>query len=221
MNICNIQVDDVFIGNGVSEMIMMLMQVLFNVGDEVLLFSLDYFLWIVVVSLLFGILVYYCCDEKVGWFLDIEDIKSKINKCIKVIVIINFNNLMGVVYSKELLLEIVELVCEYDLVVFLDEIYDKILYDDVKYMCIVLFVDDVFFVIFSGLFKNYCVVGFCVGWLIVLGNKCIVRSYIEGLNMFLFMCMCVNVFCQSVIQMVFGGYQSINDLIKDGGCFKL
>lgn len=153
------------------------------------------------------------CDEELGWFFDLDDICSKIILCICGIVIINLNNLIGVVYSKELLLEIVEIVCQNDLIIFVDEIYDKILYDEFQYYLIVVLVFDLLMVIFNGLFKIYCVVGFCQGWMVLNGLKKYVKGYIEGLEMLVFMCLCVNVLMQYVIQIVLGGYQSISEFI--------
>lgn len=221
MNIRNIQVDDVFIGNGVSEMIMIAMQALLNMGDEVLLPSPDYPLWTAAVSLSSGTPVHYRCDEQAGWFPDIDDIKSKITKKTKAIVLINPNNPTGAVYSKELLQQIVDLAREHELVVYSDEIYDKILYNDAEHTCIASLADDVFFVTFSGLSKNYRVAGFRAGWLVVSGNKRLAKHYIEGLNILSSMRMCANVPCQSAIQTALGGYQSINDLVKPGGRLQL
>lgn len=220
-NIRNIGVDDVFIGNGVSEMIMIAMQALLNTGDEVLLPSPDYPLWTAAVSLSSGTPVHYRCDEQNGWFPDIDDIKSKITKKTKAIVLINPNNPTGAVYSKEVLQQIVDIAREHDLVVYSDEIYDKILYDGAEHTCIASLADDVFFVTFSGLSKNYRVAGFRAGWLVISGNKRVAKHYIEGLNILCSMRMCANVPCQSAIQTALGGYQSINDLVKPGGRLKL
>jgi alanine-synthesizing transaminase len=216
-NILNVGVNDIYIGNGVSEMIMIAMQALLNTGDEVLLPSPDYPLWTAAVSLASGTPVHYRCDEEAGWFPDIADIKSKINSKTKAIVLINPNNPTGAVYSKELLQEIVDVAREYKLVVYSDEIYDKILYDEKEHTCIASLADDVFFVTLSGLSKNYRVAGFRAGWLVISGNKRIASNYIEGLNILSSMRMCANVPCQSAIQTALGGYQSINDLVAEGG----
>lgn len=221
MNIKHIRIDDVYIGNGVSELIMMAMQALLNSGDEVLLPSPDYPLWTAAVSLSSGSPVHYRCDEQAGWFPDIADIKSKITSKTRAIVIINPNNPTGAVYDKALLQDIIDLAREHELVVFSDEIYDKILYDGTKHTCIASLADDVFCVTMSGLSKNYRVAGFRAGWLVVSGNKRIARGYIEGLNMLASMRMCANVPCQTAIQTALGGYQSINDLVKDGGRLKI
>ena len=220
-NIQHIRVDDVYIGNGVSELIMMAMQALLNHGDEVLIPSPDYPLWTAAVSLSSGSPVHYRCDEQAGWFPDLDDIKSKITSKTRAIVLINPNNPTGVVYDKALLQDVVDLAREHGLVVFSDEIYDKILYDDAEHTCIASLADDVFFVTFGGLSKNYRVAGFRSGWLVVSGNKRLARDYIEGLNILSSMRMCANVPCQSAIQTALGGYQSINDLVKDTGRLRI
>ena len=220
-NVRNIAIDDVYIGNGVSEMIMMAMQALLNTGDEVLLPSPDYPLWTAAVSLSSGNPVHYRCDEQAGWFPDIDDIKSKITSNTKAIVLINPNNPTGAVYSEALLQEVVNVAREHQLVVFSDEIYDKILYDEAKHTCIASLADDLLFVTLSGLSKNYRVAGFRAGWMLVSGNKRVATDYMDGLNILSSMRMCANVPCQSAIQTALGGYQSINDLIVDGGRLKL
>ena len=219
-NIRNISVEDVFIGNGVSEMIVMAMQALLNNGDEVLLPSPDYPLWTAAVSLSSGTPVHYRCDEQANWFPDIDDIRNKITPNTKAIVLINPNNPTGAVYSKALLQQIIEVAREHGLVIFSDEIYDKILYDDAQHHCIASMADDLFMITLSGLSKNYRVAGFRAGWLVVSGNKRIASKYIEGLNILSSMRMCANVPCQHAIQTALGGYQSINDLIIDGGRLK-
>lgn len=220
-NIRNISTQDIFIGNGVSEMIMMAMQALLNHGDEVLLPAPDYPLWTAAVSLSSGTPVHYVCDEQAGWFPDIDDIKQKITSKTKAIVLINPNNPTGAVYSKELLLDIVAIAREHNLVIYSDEIYDKILYDEAQHTCIASLADDVFMVTMSGLSKNYRVAGFRAGWLLVSGNKRVAQDYIDALNMLSSMRMCANVPCQHAIQTALGGYQSINDLIHDRGRLKL
>lgn len=215
--VTGISAQDVFIGNGVSEMIMMSMQALLDTGDEVLLPAPDYPLWTAAVSLSSGTPVHYRCDEQASWFPDLEDIREKITANTKAIVLINPNNPTGAVYSKELLLSIIDIAREHNLVIFSDEIYDKILYDEAQHTCIASLADDLFMVTFSGLSKNYRVAGFRAGWLVVSGNKRIAREYINGLNMLSSMRMCANVPCQHAIQTALGGYQSINDLVHDGG----
>lgn len=215
--VMGISAQDVFIGNGVSEMIMMSMQALLDTGDEVLLPAPDYPLWTAAVSLSSGTPVHYLCDEQASWFPDLDDIRAKITPNTKAIVLINPNNPTGAVYSKELLLSIIDIAREHNLVIFSDEIYDKILYDEAQHTCIASLADDLFMVTFSGLSKNYRVAGFRAGWLIVSGNKRMAREYINGLNMLSSMRMCANVPCQHAIQTALGGYQSINDLVHDGG----
>lgn len=217
----NTAIEDVFIGNGVSEMIMMSMQALLNNDDEVLLPSPDYPLWTAAVSLSSGTPVHYQCDEKNNWFPNIDDIRSKITEKTKAIVIINPNNPTGAVYSKALLLQIIELAREHKLVIYSDEIYDKIIYDDAQHHCIAALADDLVFVTFSGLSKNYRVAGFRAGWLIVSGNKLGATEYIEALTILSSMRMCANVPCQHAIQTALGGYQSINELIHDTGRLKV
>lgn len=216
----NVAVDDVFIGNGVSELIVMAMQALLNNGDEVLLPAPDYPLWTAAVSLSSGTPVHYRCDEKADWFPDIDDIRAKITENTKAIVLINPNNPTGAVYSKALLQSVIELAREHGLVILSDEIYDKILYDDAKHHCIAALAEDLFFITFSGLSKNYRIAGFRAGWLVVSGNKLLAENYIEGLNILSSMRMCANVPSQHAIQTALGGYQSINDLIVDGGRLK-
>ena len=220
-NIKDIRVDDVYIGNGVSELIMMAMQALLNHGDEVLIPSPDYPLWTAAVSLSSGSPVHYRCDEQAGWFPDIDDIKSKITSKTRAIVLINPNNPTGAVYDKALLQEVVEVAREHGLVVFSDEIYDKILYDEAQHTSIASLADDVFFVTFGGLSKNYRVAGFRSGWLVVSGNKRLATDYIDGLNILSSMRMCANVPCQSAIQTALGGYQSINDLVNENGRLRI
>ena len=220
-HIRNMTTQDIFIGNGVSEMIMMAMQALLNQGDEVLLPAPDYPLWTAAVSLSSGTPVHYVCDEQAGWFPDIDDIKQKITSKTKAIVLINPNNPTGAVYSKELLLDIVAIAREHNLVIYSDEIYDKILYDEAQHTCIASLADDVFMVTMSGLSKNYRVAGFRAGWLLVSGNKRVAQDYIDALNMLSSMRMCANVPSQHAIQTALGGYQSINELIADDGRLKI
>ncbi|GAB3016221.1 pyridoxal phosphate-dependent aminotransferase [Bowmanella dokdonensis] len=220
-NIKNIDIEDVYIGNGVSELIVMAMQALLNTGDEVLIPSPDYPLWTAAVSLSSGTPVHYRCDEQAGWFPDIDDIKKKITASTRAIVLINPNNPTGAVYSKELLLEVVELARTHGLVIFSDEIYDKILYDEAKHTCIASLADDIFIVTLSGLSKNYRVAGFRSGWMLISGNKGLGRSYMEGLNLLSSMRMCANVPCQHAVQTALGGYQSIHDLTRADGRLRL
>ena len=216
-----INVDDVYIGNGVSELIVMAMQALLNNGDQVLLPAPDYPLWTAAVTLAGGTPVHYMCDEQAGWFPDIDDIRSKITPDTKAIVLINPNNPTGAVYSKELLQDVIEVAREHNLIIYSDEIYDKILYEETAHHCIATMAEDLFIVTFSGLSKNYRVAGFRSGWMVISGNKLAGQSYIEGLNMLSAMRLCSNVPSQHAIQIALGGYQSINELIVDGGRLKM
>lgn len=213
----NISINDVYLGNGVSEMITMSMQALLDNGDEVLIPSPDYPLWTASVNLASGNAVHYRCDEQADWFPDIGDIKSKITSRTRAIVLINPNNPTGAVYSRDLLQQIVTLAREYKLIIFSDEIYDKVLYDQSQHHCIAALAPDIFCVTFSGLSKNYRVAGFRAGWLLVSGNKAIAASYIEGLTILSSMRMCSNVPSQNAIQTALGGYQSIDDLVNGSG----
>jgi alanine-synthesizing transaminase len=215
--IANIDIKDVYLGNGVSEMITMSMQALLDSGDEVLIPSPDYPLWTAAVNLSSGNAVHYRCDESANWFPDLNDIESKITAQTKAIVLINPNNPTGAVYSKALLQDVVKLARKHNLIIFSDEIYDKVLYDDAQHTCIASLAPDLFCVTFSGLSKNYRVAGFRAGWLLVSGNKKAAASYIEGLTVLSSMRMCSNVPCQHAIQTALGGYQSINDLVNGDG----
>ena len=220
-NIKNVKVEDVFIGNGVSELIVMAMQALVNNDDEVLIPAPDYPLWTAAVSLASGVPIHYRCDESNGWQPDIDDIRSKITEKTKAVVLINPNNPTGAVYSTELLQQVIKLAREFSLVVISDEIYDKILYDDAQHHCIASMATDIFCITMGGLSKNYRIAGFRAGWLVVSGNKLIAQSYIEGLNILSSMRMCANVPSQHAIQTALGGYQSINELIGDDGRLKI
>ncbi|MFT7089761.1 MAG: alanine-synthesizing transaminase, partial [Glaciecola sp.] len=213
----NIQIDDVYLGNGVSELITLSMQALLDTGDEVLIPAPDYPLWTAAVNLSSGNAVHYRCDEQADWFPDINDITAKISPRTKAIVLINPNNPTGAVYSVALLQQIVEIARQHELIIFSDEIYDKVLYDQNQHNCIAALAPDLFCVTFSGLSKNYRVAGFRAGWLLVSGNKAIASSYIEGLTILASMRMCSNVPSQNAIQTALGGYQSINDLVNGSG----
>ena len=215
--ISNIAINDVFLGNGVSEMITMSMQALLDSGDEVLIPSPDYPLWTAAVNLSSGNAVHYRCDEQAGWFPDIDDITKKISPRTRAIVLINPNNPTGAVYSTELLQQVVDVARKHNLIIFSDEIYDKVLYDSAQHNCIAALAPDLFCVTFSGLSKNYRVAGFRAGWLLVSGNKKAASSYIEGLTILSSMRMCANVPSQHAIQTALGGYQSINDLVNGDG----
>ncbi|MEQ5141168.1 pyridoxal phosphate-dependent aminotransferase [Proteus vulgaris] len=213
----DVTVEDIYIGNGVSELIVQAMQALLNNGDEMLVPAPDYPLWTAAVSLSGGNAVHYMCDEQQGWFPDLDDIRSKITKNTRGIVIINPNNPTGAVYSKDILLEIVEIARQHNLIIFADEIYDKILYDDAEHHSIAAMAPDLLTVTFNGLSKTYRVAGFRQGWMVLNGPKKHVKSYIEGLNMLASMRLCANVPMQHAIQTALGGYQSISEFILPGG----
>lgn len=213
----NVGIDDIYTGNGVSELIVMAMQGLLDTGDEVLIPMPDYPLWTASVSLAGGTAVHYVCDEQAGWFPDIDDIKSKITSNTKAIVLINPNNPTGVLYSKELLLEIVQVAREHDLIIFSDEIYDRLVMDGAIHTPIASLAPDLFVVTMNGLSKSHRIAGFRVGWMILSGNKSHVKGYIEGLNMLASMRLCSNVLAQSVVQTSLGGIQSVDKLLLPGG----
>lgn len=212
-----VTIDDIFVGNGVSELIVMSMQALLNNGDEVLVPAPDYPLWTAAVSLGGGKPRHYLCDEGAGWLPDLADIRSKITPNTRAIVIINPNNPTGALYPVELLREIIEIARQHQLIIYADEIYDKVLYDGTTHTALASLADDVFIVTFNGLSKNYRACGYRAGWLIVSGDKRHARDYLEGLNMLASMRLCSNVPGQFAIQTALGGYQSINDLVASGG----
>ena len=216
-DIRSVTVNDVYIGNGVSELITMAMQALLNDGDEVLIPMPDYPLWTAAATLAGGKAVHYLCDEQADWFPDVEDIKSKVTSRTKAIVIINPNNPTGAVYSRELLLDIVDVARQNNLIIFADEIYDKILYDGAVHHHIAALAPDLLTVTFNGLSKAYRVAGFRQGWMILNGPKKHAKGYIEGLDMLASMRLCANVPMQHAIQTALGGYQSINEFILPGG----
>ncbi|HQT00679.1 MAG: aminotransferase [Hydrogenophilales bacterium 16-64-46] len=215
--ISGVQIDDIFIGNGVSELIVMSMQALLNNGDEVLVPAPDYPLWTAAVSLGGGKPRHYLCDEGAGWLPDLADIRAKITPNTRAIVVINPNNPTGALYPVELLREIVEIARQHQLIVYADEIYDKVLYDGATHTSLASLADDVLVVTFNGLSKNYRACGYRAGWLIVSGDKRHARDYLEGLSMLASMRLCSNVPGQYAIQTALGGYQSINDLVAPGG----
>ncbi|HEJ9535147.1 TPA: pyridoxal phosphate-dependent aminotransferase [Proteus mirabilis] len=213
----DVTVEDIYIGNGVSELIVQAMQALLNDGDEMLVPAPDYPLWTAAVSLSGGNAVHYMCDEQQGWFPDLDDIRRKISPRTRGIVIINPNNPTGAVYSKEILLEIIEIARQHNLIIFADEIYDKILYDDAQHHSIAAMAPDLLTVTFNGLSKTYRVAGFRQGWMVLNGPKKQAKGYIEGLNMLASMRLCANVPMQHAIQTALGGYQSISEFILPGG----
>lgn len=215
--IANVEIDDVYLGNGASELIVMSMQALINNADEVLIPAPDYPLWTAAVSLSGGSPIHYLCDESSDWYPDIDDIKAKITDKTRGIVIINPNNPTGAVYPKEILLSIIELAREHELIIFSDEIYDKILYDDAKHISTASLTEDVFCITYNGLSKAYRVAGFRAGWMVISGDKTTASDYIEGIELLASMRLCSNVPGQHAIQTALGGYQSINELIAPTG----
>jgi alanine-synthesizing transaminase len=210
-------VDDVWLGNGVSELIQVALNALLDEGDEVLIPAPDYPLWTAATSLSGGKPVHYLCDESSGWMPDIEDMRSKITKRTKAIVIINPNNPTGAVYSPEVLRKIADLAVEHGLIVMADEIYDKILYDDAVHTTFATIAPDVFTITFNGLSKAYRLAGFRSGWMVMTGPRRHAASYIEGVSMLTNMRLCANVPAQHAIQTALGGRQSIRDLVLPGG----
>ena len=212
-----VQVDDIYMGNGASELIVMAMQGLLDTGDEVLIPAPDYPLWTAAVNLSSGKSVHYRCDEQAGWMPDLADLRAKVSPRTKAIVIINPNNPTGAVYSRALLNEVVEIARQHDLVICADEIYDKILYDDAVHVPMASLADDLLFLSFNGLSKAYRAPGFRTGWMIVSGAKYRAKDYIDGLDILASMRLCANVPSQHAVQTALGGYQSINDLVAPGG----
>jgi alanine-synthesizing transaminase len=216
-NIRGVTVDDVYLGNGASELIVMALNALLDNGDEVLLPAPDYPLYTAAVALSGGNPVHYICDESSDWFPDIADIRAKITPNTKAIVVINPNNPTGALYPESLLREIVELARQHQLIIMADEIYDKTLYDGHVHTSIASLADDVLCLTFNGLSKNYRSCGYRAGWMIVSGEKRHARDYITGLNMLASMRLCANTPGQLAIQTALGGYQSIKDLVAPGG----
>ena len=217
MGIADVEIDDIYIGNGVSELIGIALQGLLNNGDEVLIPSPDYPLWTATTTLAGGTPVHYRCDEASGWAPDIDDIRAKVTESTKAIVVINPNNPTGAVYSPEVLGQIVDVARDHGLVVMADEIYDKILYDDAVHTSIASLADDVVFLTLNGLSKTYRVAGFRSGWMTISGDKERADSYIEALRMLSSMRLCANVPAQHAIQSSLGGYQSISEFVSPGG----
>lgn len=215
--ISNVEIEDIILGNGVSELITLSMQALLEKEEEILIPAPDYPLWTASVALSGGEPVHYLCDEDNGWQPDIDDIKSKITSRTRGIVIINPNNPTGAVYSREVLQQLVDLAREHDLILFADEIYDRIVYEDAEHIPVASLANDVLCVTFNGLSKAYRLAGFRSGWLVVSGAKHLARSYIQGMEMLASMRLCANVPSMYAIQTALGGYQSINDLVCEGG----
>ena len=212
-----VQVEDIYIGNGVSELIVMALQALLNNGDEVLIPAPDYPLWTAAVSLSGGTPRHYLCDEQAGWLPDLNDIRAKIAPTTRAIVIINPNNPTGALYPVELLQDILEIARQHQLIVYADEIYDKVLYDGAQHTSIASLAEDVLCLTFNGLSKNYRACGYRAGWMVVSGEKNHAQDYIEGLTILASMRLCANVPAQHAIQTALGGYQSIEDLILPTG----
>jgi alanine-synthesizing transaminase len=215
--ISGVTLDDIYLGNGASELITMATNALLDNGDELLLPMPDYPLWTAATSLSGGKPVHYLCDEANGWMPNLDDIRAKITPRTKAIVVINPNNPTGVLYSEELLKQIVAIAREHGLVIMADEVYDKVLYDGVKHTALASLSTDVLTLTFNSLSKSYRSCGYRAGWLIVSGDKKPAKDYIEGLNMLSNMKLCSNVPGQWAIQTALGGYQSINDLVGEGG----
>ncbi|MDD5248384.1 MAG: pyridoxal phosphate-dependent aminotransferase [Rhodocyclaceae bacterium] len=216
-HIKGVAIDDIYLGNGVSELIVMAMNALLNSGDEVLVPAPDYPLWTAAISLSGGTPRHYLCDESNGWLPDPDDIRAKITPNTRALVVINPNNPTGAVYPDDLLKELVEIARTHDLILYADEVYDKVLYEDVTHTSLASLSEDVLTITFNGLSKNYRSCGYRSGWMVVSGEKRPALDYIEGLDMLASMRLCANVPGQYAIQTALGGYQSINDLVGSGG----
>lgn len=215
--IANVSTDDIYTGNGVSELISLSMSALLDDGDEILIPSPDYPLWTACATLAGGKAVHYICDEQAEWYPDMNDIKKKINSRTKAIVIINPNNPTGALYPKEILQQIVDIARDNQLMIFSDEIYDRLVMDGEEHTSIASLAPDLFCVTFSGLSKSHMIAGYRIGWMILSGNKKAAKDYIEGINMLSNMRLCSNVPAQSIVQTALGGHQSVNDYIQPGG----
>lgn len=216
-NLPNVDINDIYTGNGVSELINLSMSALLDNGDEVLVPSPDYPLWTACVTLAGGKAVHYICDEQSEWYPDIDDMRKKITDKTKAIVIINPNNPTGALYPKEVLEQIVEVAREHQLIIFSDEIYDRLVMDGEEHISIASLAPDLFCVTYSGLSKSHMIAGFRIGWMVLSGNKNMARDYMEGLNMLSNMRICSNVPAQSVVQTALGGHQSVKSYIAPGG----
>lgn len=216
-NIPNVTMDDIYTGNGVSELINLCMSALLDSGDEVLIPSPDYPLWTACVTLAGGTAVHYLCDEQAEWYPDIDDIKKKVTPNTKAIVIINPNNPTGALYPREVLEEIVEIARQNGLMIFSDEIYDRLVMDEEEHISIASLAPDLFCVTYSGLSKSHMIAGFRIGWMVLSGNKQVAKDYIQGINMLSNMRLCSNVPAQSIVQTALGGYQSVKNYIVPGG----
>ena len=213
----NVSMDDIYTGNGVSELINLAMQALLDDGDEILIPAPDYPLWTACATLAGGKAVHYICDEESEWYPDLQDIEKKITDRTKAIVIINPNNPTGALYQDDVLEGIVRIAREHELIIFSDEIYDRLVMDGLKHTSIASLAPDVFCVTFSGLSKSHMIAGFRIGWMVLSGAKDKAKGYVEGLNMLSNMRLCSNVPAQSIVQTALGGYQSVNEYIVPGG----
>ncbi|HEM2809956.1 TPA: pyridoxal phosphate-dependent aminotransferase [Streptococcus suis] len=213
----NVDIEDIYLGNGVSELIVMSMQGLLDNGDEVLVPMPDYPLWTAAVSLAGGKAVHYVCDEAADWYPDLADMESKVTSRTKAIVLINPNNPTGALYPKEILEGIIDIARRHELIIFSDEIYDRMVFDGAVHIPIATLAPDLFVVTMNGLSKSHRICGFRVGWMVLSGPKKHVKGYIEGLNMLSNMRLCSNVLAQQVVQTSLGGYQSVDELLMPGG----
>ncbi|HEL2461294.1 pyridoxal phosphate-dependent aminotransferase [Streptococcus sp. 2018037] len=213
----NVDIEDIYLGNGVSELIVMSMQGLLDNGDEVLVPMPDYPLWTAAVSLAGGKAVHYVCDEAAEWYPDLADMESKVTSRTKAIVLINPNNPTGALYPKEILEGIIDIARRHELIIFSDEIYDRMVFDGAVHIPIATLAPDLFIVTMNGLSKSHRICGFRVGWMVLSGPKKHVKGYIEGLNMLSNMRLCSNVLAQQVVQTSLGGYQSVDELLMPGG----
>ena len=213
----NVTVNDIYTGNGVSELINLCMQALLDEGDEILIPSPDYPLWTATATLAGGKAVHYICDEQADWNPDIDDIKKKVTNRTKAIVIINPNNPTGALYSREVLEQIVEVARQHQLIIFSDEIYDRLVMDGAQHVSIASLAPDLFCVTFSGLSKSHMIAGYRIGWMVLSGRKELAKDYIQGLNMLSNMRLCSNVPAQSIVQTALGGHQSVNSYVVPGG----
>ena len=217
LGVQGVTLDDIYMGNGASDVISTAVNALLNEGDELLIPAPDYPLWTAVTSLSGGVPVHYVCDEANGWMPSLDDIRSKITARTRGIVVINPNNPTGVAYSRELLQGIVDIAREHGLVIFADEVYDKVLYDDTVHIALASLSTDVLTLTFNSLSKSYRSCGYRAGWMVLSGDKVAAKDYIEGLTMLANIKLCANVPGQWAVQTALGGYQSINDLVKEGG----
>lgn len=216
-HIPNVGIEDIYTGNGASELINLSMQALLDDGDEILIPAPDYPLWTATATLAGGKVVHYICDEESDWYPDLDDIRKKVNDRTKAIVLINPNNPTGALYPKEILEQIVEIAREHQLIIFSDEIYDRLVMDGEEHISIASLAPDLFCVTFSGLSKSHMIAGFRIGWMILSGNKALAKDYIEGINMLSNMRLCSNVPAQSIVQTALGGHQSVENYIVPGG----